>query len=281
MINEKLLKLKKILQKIGPVLIAYSGGVDSTFLLRVAKDVLKSNVLAVTADSATYPRSEVRESQRFAKKFGVRHIIIHTNEMSDSRFRKNPVNRCFYCKDELFGELVKIAKKNKINYVCDGTNQDDFSDYRPGRKAARKWNIRSPLAEAGLTKNDIRKFSQKLKLPTWNKPAYACLASRVPYGTKIEPKILSRIEQAEEYLHQLGLKQVRVRNHQNIARIETSEKEISIIIKNRTKITAKLKSLGYTYITLDLQGYRTGSMNETINVNTDAVVQSQAMASDD
>lgn len=265
--NEKLIKLKKILKSMGKVLVAYSGGVDSTFLIKMAKDVLgRDNVLAVTAQSATYPLSELKDAKRSAKDIGVRHLIIHTNEFENNNFVLNPPDRCYYCKRELFNKLKDIAKKENINFIVDASNINDIDDYRPGTKAKKELGIRSPLQEAGFNKSDIRQFSKKISLNTWDKPAMACLASRLPYGEKIEVDTLRRIELAEDFLQRLGFRQVRVRCHGNMARIEVLPKDIKLLIKNglRDKIIAHLKKLGFSYITLDMQGYRTGSMNEVI-----------------
>ena len=248
-------------------LVAYSGGADSTFLLKVAVDTLgKQNVLAVTAKSETYTSSELKDAVKNAKRIGARHIIISTNELKNPDFRKNPADRCYYCKSELFNRLKKIAKKENIKFVIDASNADDLKDYRPGAKAKNELGIRSPLQESGFTKNDIRRFSKKLGLSTWDKPAMACLASRLPYGEKIEADKLRKIEAAEEFLGRLGFRQVRVRCHGDMARIEVPSVDIKRLNKDeiRGKITARLKALGFLYITLDLQGYRTGSLNEVL-----------------
>lgn len=262
--TEKLTRLKNILKKINSVLVAYSGGVDSTFLLKVALDTLgKNNVFAVIAKSETYPSSEIKYAVRIAKFLGAKYSVIKTNELKDKRFVKNPVNRCYYCKKELFSRLKKIAKKLKINYVVDGSNYDDRLDFRPGSIAGKKLGIRSPLKEANITKKDIRKLSKNMGLPTWNKPSFACLSSRIPYGNKIELKVLKMIDSAEKSLKEFGFNQVRVRHHNNIARIELDSKGIKKVLKNNLskKIAERLKKIGYTYITLDLEGYRSGSMN--------------------
>lgn len=266
MLNSKLSKLKNILRDMGSVLVAYSGGVDSSFLLKVAKETLGDNVLAVTAKSETYPKREYEQAKKLAQELKVKHLIIHTDELSNSHFLANPPNRCYYCKKELFAKLKQIAYNKHINYVADGTNYDDLKDFRPGMDAIRELGVRSPLREAGLTKKDIRLLSSKMNLPTWNKPAFACLASRFPYGTSIDKKKLQMIDKTEDYLYKLGFKQVRVRHHDSIARIEVSPEEIERItsINLRKKIVKKLKEIGYHYITLDLQGYRTGSMNEVL-----------------
>jgi len=264
--KEKLDKLRNILHKMGSVLLAYSGGVDSTFLLKVASDVLgRDNVLAVTADSETYPRSELNFAKKMAVKFGVKHLIIKTDELHNQKFADNPVNRCYYCKRELFSKLKKIAKLKKIKYVLDASQVSDKRDFRPGDKAKQELGIRSPLKEAGFTKEDIRRFSKKLGLATWDMPSKACLASRFPYGIKITIDGLQRVEKAENIIKSLGFSQVRVRNYDSTARIEVEKDKVPFLIsKMRAENLAKIKKIGYKYITVDLEGYRTGSLNEEI-----------------
>lgn len=246
------------------VVIAFSGGVDSTFLLKAAAEVLpKRKILAVTASSATYPQEELLFSKEMAKRIGVRHKIIFTDELRDARFISNPVNRCYFCKSELFCRLKRLAEKEGLKYVADASNLSDKSDLRPGALAKKEQGIRSPLEEAGLTKEDIRSLSRKAGLCTWNKPALACLASRIPYGTKITPQLLKRVNQAECFLTKNGFRQVRVRDYGKFARIEVLKKELPQIISMHERIVDKFKKLGYNYITVDLEGYRTGSMNLT------------------
>jgi uncharacterized protein len=263
--NQKIRKLKHILNKMGSALIAFSGGVDSSFLLRAASEVLpKNKILAVTANSATYPKEELISAKRTAKNLAIRHIVINTNELKDKKFVSNPVNRCYFCKKELFTKLSGIAKKQKLNFVLDAGNASDKMDFRPGDTAKKELKIHSPLQEAGLTKEDIRKLSKKLGLITWDKPSLACLASRIPYGTKISLGVLSRINQAEQILRKAGFKQVRLRHYNGLCRIEVLKDEIPHLISKRNRIVDKLKKLGYNYITVDLEGYRTGSLNEGI-----------------
>jgi uncharacterized protein len=261
-------RLKNILKKMGRVVIAFSGGVDSTFLVKAAKDILgRKNVLAVTATSETFPRSELKDAKRMAGMIGVRHIVIRTKELEDPGFKNNPPRRCYYCKSELFNRLKKIAKRYGFKYVADASNYDDRKDFRPGAVAAKEKKIRSPLKEARLTKDDIRRLSKKSGLPTWDKPSYACLASRIPYYEPITGKKLNRIEAAEEALRKkFGLRQVRVRSHGDIARIEVASEDIRRLIGDKAgrDIVKRFNALGFKYVTVDLRGYRTGSMNEAL-----------------
>ncbi len=266
-IQVKYEELKKALKKMGKVLVAFSGGVDSTFLLKVARDVLGENVLAVIAGSETYPEKERKEAERLARKLNVRYKMIRTQELENPDFAANPPQRCYFCKRELFAKLKDIAKEEGISSILDGSNYDDLKDFRPGAKAARELAIRSPLKEVRLRKHEIRQLSQKLNLPTWNKPSLACLSSRFPYYTRIETESLRRVAQAEECLKKLGFSQIRVRHHGQIARIELEPDEFPKIMEReiRKAVIRNLKKLGYIYITLDLAGYRTGSMNEPLD----------------
>ncbi len=262
--EKKLELLKEILAGYGGALVAYSGGVDSTFLAKVANDVLGDKMLAVTASSETYPEREVVAALELAKKMGLRHLSIHTEELEDEEFATNPPERCYICKKELFGKLVAMAVEHGLPFVLDGANFDDLSDYRPGTRAGRELGIRSPLQEAGFTKEDIRYFSKKMGLPTWNKPSFACLSSRFPYGERITREKLVMVGQAEDYLRSLGVGQLRVRHHDNLARIEVAADDFAKVMAASDAIVKKLKASGYKYVTLDLQGYRTGSMNEVL-----------------
>ena len=266
-VEDKLSKLKEIVSKLESVVVAFSGGVDSTLVAKVCYDTLKDNSMAVTARSETYPDFEFKESQKLAREIGIKHLVVDTSELAIEGFANNPPERCYFCKTELFGNLKQIAKEHGFLNVVDGANLDDTQEFRPGLKASKELNVRSPLKEAGLKKEDIRKVSKLLNLPNWNKPAYACLSSRFPYGQSITEEKISMVSEAETYLRGLGLIQFRVRHHETIARIEILPKDIHILTNSpaREELTAKFKKIGFTYITLDLEGYRSGSMNETLS----------------
>ncbi|MGQ9630654.1 MAG: ATP-dependent sacrificial sulfur transferase LarE [bacterium] len=267
-VDEKLERLRSILKGMERVVIAYSGGVDSTFLTKVATELLGDNAIAVTATSATYPEWEFREAKDIAAQFGFNHRIINSEELEIEGFSDNPPNRCYYCKGELFGKLLEIAREEGAKYVLDGTNADDLGDFRPGRQAAEELGVRSPLMEAEMSKDDIRLLSKEMGLPTWNKPSFACLSSRFPYGEKISWEKLQKVAKAEEYLRELGIGQLRVRHHDSIARIEVLPSDFPRLCRDevRGQILRKFKELGYAYVTLDLAGYRTGSMNEVLAI---------------
>ncbi|MCM0649932.1 ATP-dependent sacrificial sulfur transferase LarE [Clostridium swellfunianum] len=266
-LQQKFEKLKQILKEAGSGAVAYSGGVDSTFLLKVAYDVLGDDVIAVTARSSTYPEREYNEAKEYIAQFGTKHITIVSEELEIEGFSKNPVNRCYFCKTELFSKVRMEAVKYGLKHVFDGSNFDDIGDYRPGMKAAKEQGVISPLKLAELTKNDIRELSKQLNIPTWNKPSFACLSSRFPYGKEITIEKLSMVDRAEQFLIDMGFKQLRVRHHDEIARIEVEPDErVSFFdLETMDKIGAEFKRIGFKYVTLDILGYRTGSMNEVLS----------------
>lgn len=265
MVEEKLECLRGILRSLESIIIAYSGGVDSTFLSKVAFDVLRDKALAVTASSETYPLSEFQEAVELVSKIGIKHETIVSEELDIPEFSGNPVNRCYYCKKELFTKLKETARNHAFKHVVDGSNFDDIDDHRPGMQAAAELGVRSPLKEAELTKADIRELSRRFGLPTWDKPSFACLSSRFPYGQKITREKLTAVGEAEIFLRGMGIRQLRVRHHDRLARIEINEEDMGLLLQNREQIVRKLRELGYTYVTMDLQGYRTGSMNEVLS----------------
>lgn len=263
----KLVKLKRYIRKCRSVVIAYSGGVDSTFLARVSGEILgKENTLLVTAASSTYPEHELEEAKKIATFLNLEHEIIVSEEIDIPGFADNPPDRCYYCKSELFRKIRPLADERMFNDVFDGSNLDDLEDYRPGRKALQEYHVKSPLLETGFTKTDIRILSKHYRLPTAVKQSYACLASRFPYGEGITRQKLDRVGKAELAIRQLGFCQIRVRSHQDLARIELGKEEMEKAWEMRADLTEVCLQAGFSYVSLDLQGYRTGSMNEVLKV---------------
>jgi uncharacterized protein len=262
----KLEQLKNYIKGLGSVAIAFSSGVDSTFLLKVAHDVLGNNAIAVTARSCSFPKRELEEAVNFCKKEGIKHFICDSEELEIEGFSNNPPNRCYLCKRELFEKIIKIAKENNIAYVAEGSNMDDNGDYRPGLVAVAELEVKSPLRAVGLSKSEIRALSKKLGLPTWGKQSFACLSSRFVYGETITEEKLNMVDKAEQLLLDMGFHQIRVRIHDKLARIEVLPDEFEKLIEKDTReeIVSKFKSYGFTYVSMDLAGYRMGSMNETL-----------------
>lgn len=266
-LNTKLEKLKTYLLSLGSLAVAYSSGVDSTFLLKVAHDVLGDKAIAITATSGFYPKRESDEASAFCRANGIKQIVVASEELDIPEIRHNPTNRCYLCKRDLFTKILSIAKENGLDYVVEGSNMDDMGDYRPGLKAIAELGIKSPLRECDLYKEEIRTLSKQLDLPTWNKPSFACLASRFVYGEEITREKLKMVEKAEEALLKLGFKQFRVRIHgENLARIEVLPSDLEKLFSLRESVSQSLRQAGFTYITMDLLGYRVGAMNEVLSL---------------
>jgi pyridinium-3,5-biscarboxylic acid mononucleotide sulfurtransferase len=248
----------------GGVVVAFSGGVDSALLLKVCADELGSRVLAVTADSPSFPERDRADARRLAREFGVAHVFVETAEMDDERYRRNDAERCYFCKHSLFETLEPIARSSGLEHLAFGANLDDHDDYRPGHRAATKFSVRAPLAEAGCDKAIVRALARRLEVSIWNKPGSACLASRIPYGTAIDPEVLARIDSAEEALRALGLKQLRLRHHDSVARVEVDASELDLAFAQRGAIVAIVRARGWSHVALDLAGYKTGSLNAAL-----------------
>lgn len=257
-------RLREIIKSLNPFLLAFSGGVDSTLLLKIARDTLEGEVTGVIVDAPTLPRSELKMARKIAAELGANLIEMQSQEMEVPEFRANTPQRCYFCKDHRYRMLSQFAAKNGYKNIIDGSNHDDLSDHRPGQKAALENNVRSPLQEAGLTKTEIRQLAKELGLSNWDQPSSACLASRIPYGTAITPELLTQVEKAEDYLSSLGFTEFRVRHHGEIARIEVPVGSFEKVLQHHSVIVKALEEIGFSYISLDIKGFRSGSLNEVI-----------------
>lgn len=275
-LNAKYMQIRKILHDMASVVIGYSGGVDSTLVVKIAHEVLGENAIVVTGDSEAFPQGEVDSALETAAQMGVNVVRIRTHELANPNFAVNTPNRCYHCKTELFTELQRVAAERNIAWIADGSHAEDGKpgDHRPGLKAAAERHVRSPLREAGLTKAEVRTLARYLGLENWDKPSFACLSSRFPYGTHITPELLARLDGCEAFLRELGFRQFRVRHHDTVARIEVEPDDFGRVLENNDAIRARFRELGYTYITLDLEGYRSGKMNDTLRNRNDLTLLS-------